>query len=139
MFQGPGGASMIRPSVVGSLLAMAATVGAAVGTSGKPAPRTGAEYTWSRVTETAAFDGAYNFPVFVVRDEMWAFHPRGHWTSRDGKTWLRSELPPSGLNSGYQKYVLFRNAVYALGTMRGNYLDLHLTSRIARTRDFQRW
>jgi hypothetical protein len=133
---------MIRQSLVGSLLAIAAAAGVTTaGISRGPAPRAGAaaEYTWSRVTDAAAFDGAYNFPVFVVHDEMWAFHPRGHWYSRDGKTWTRSELPSSGLNSGYQKYVSFRDAVYALGTMTGNYLDLHLTSRIARTRDFKRW
>src|SRR6266487_4135979 len=59
--------------------------------------RATAEYRWSRETDSAAFDGAYNFPVFVVHNEMWAFHPRGPWRSRDGKTWLRSELPPSGL------------------------------------------
>ena len=131
---------MIRPSLVGLVFAIAATVGVTtVGIRSKPAPRAGTEYTWSRVTDTAAFDGAYNFPVFVVRNEMWAFHPRGHWYSRDAKTWLRSELPLAGLNSGYQKYVVFHDAVYALGTMTGNYLDLHLTSRIARTRDFKRW
>ena len=28
-------------------------------------------------------------------------------------------------------------SAYALGTMTGNYLDLHLTSRITRTRDFK--
>ena len=90
-------------------------------------------------TDSAAFDGAYNFPVFVVRGEMWAFHPRGCWSSRDGRTWNRSTLAPSGLNSGYQKYVAFGDGVYALGTMTGNYMDLHLTSRIARTRDFHQW
>jgi hypothetical protein len=29
--------------------------------------------------------------------------------------------------------------VYALGTMQGNYLDLHLTTRIARTPDLKHW
>src|SRR5438876_163012 len=79
--------------------------------------RTIADYAWLRETDSAGFDGAYNFPVFVVHNEMWAFHPRGHWYSRDGKTWARSSLPRSGLNSGYQKYVLLGDAVYALGTM----------------------
>ncbi len=97
------------------------------------------DYQWSREKDSAAFEGSYNFPVFVVRGEMWAFHPRGGWSSRDGRTWVRSELPASGLNTGYQHYVQFHDAVYALGTMTGNYLDLHLTSRIARTRDFKRW
>jgi hypothetical protein len=43
------------------------------------------------------------------------------------------------LNAGYQKYVQFNDAVYALGTMEGNYLDMRLSSRIARTSDFKRW
>jgi hypothetical protein len=98
-----------------------------------------ASYQWTRETGAAAFDGAYNFPVFPVGGEMWAFHPRGAWRSRDGQTWSRSSLPASGLNSGYQKYVQFGDGVYALGTMSGNYLDLHLTSRIARTRDLSHW
>lgn len=97
------------------------------------------QYSWTRVTEAAAFPGAYNFPVFTVRHEMWAFHPQGNWSSTDGRSWRKSELPVAGLNSGYQRYVLFQDAVYALGTMQGNYLDLHLGSRIARTRDFKRW
>jgi hypothetical protein len=102
------------------------------------APSSGS-YTWSRITDRAAFPGSYNFPVFPVGREMWAFHPEGNWSSGDGRTWVRSPLPHAGLNSAYQKYVLLHGAVYALGTMRGNYLDLQLTSRIARTRDFRRW
>lgn len=109
-----------------------------VTTDTKPAPAA-ATYAWSTETASAAFDGAYNFPVFVVRGEMWALHPRGAWASHDGRAWTRSPLPPSGLNSGYQKYVAFRDAVYALGTMTGNYQDLHLSSRIARTADLRRW
>src|SRR5437016_6006229 len=83
------------------------------------------QYAWSQETDSAAFDGAYNFPVFVVRGEMWALHPRGNWSSGDGRLWTRSTLPLSGLNAGYQKYVSLDGAVYALGTMTGNYLDLH--------------
>lgn len=98
-----------------------------------------AGYAWRSVVESAAFPGAYNFPVFTVGSAMWAFHPQGNWSSTDGRRWLRSSLPASGLNSGYQKYVVLGDAAYALGTMTGNYLDLHLTSRIARTRDFRTW
>jgi hypothetical protein len=96
-------------------------------------------YAWTTVTEQASFPGAYNFPVFAVRDEMWAFHGQGNWRSKDGKVWTKSELPSSGLNSGYQKYVQFKESVYALGTMEGNYLNMRLTSRIARTSDFNKW
>ncbi|MDQ6886560.1 MAG: hypothetical protein M3068_04610 [Gemmatimonadota bacterium] len=96
-------------------------------------------YAWSLLTDSAAFPGAYNFPVFTLHRQMWAFHPQGNWSSTDGKTWVRSPLPLAGLNSGYQKYVVLDDAVYALGTMKGNYLHLQLTSQIARTRDFRQW
>lgn len=96
-------------------------------------------YTWSKVTDNAAFPGAYNFPVFTMRGQMWAFHHEGNWHSTDGGKWTKSELPIAGLNSGYQKYVQFKDAVYALGTMEGNYTDMRLSSRIARTSDFKRW
>jgi len=106
----------------------------------RPTSRTvRADYQWSRETDSAAWEGSYNFPVFVVHNEMWAFHPRGAWSSRDGRHWTRSDLPASGLNSGYQRYLQLHDAVYALGTMTGNYLDLHLTSRVSRTRDFKHW
>lgn len=97
------------------------------------------QYSWTKVTDSAAFPGAYNFPVFVVRNQMWAFHPQGNWFSNDGKTWIKSELPLAGLNSGYQKYVQLGDAVYALGTMTGDYTNLHLSSRIVKTVDFNRW
>jgi len=96
-------------------------------------------YAWRMVADSAAFPGAYNFPVFTVGGAMWAFHPQGNWSSSDGRRWVRSPLPLSGLNSAYQKYVLLQDAVYALGTMTGNYLNLQLTSRITRTRDFRTW
>jgi hypothetical protein len=32
------------------------------------------KYSWAKVIESAAFPGAYNFPVFTMRNQMWAFH-----------------------------------------------------------------
>lgn len=97
-------------------------------------------YQWNKVVDAAPYRGSYNFPVFVVGNEMWAFiSDAGNWRSTDAKTWRRSGLPPSGLNSAYQKYVHFKGAVYALGTMSGNYENLRLTTRIARTTDFEHW
>lgn len=129
--------------IASRLAVMTAVAATAVSTVDPPRVRAReslrAEYSWSAETPSAAFDGAYNFPVFVVRGEMWAFQPRGYWSSSDGRLWARSALASSGLNSGYQKYVLFHDAVYALGTMTGNYQDLHLSARIARTSDFRRW
>src|SRR4029077_8966557 len=104
-----------------------------------PKDELASQYRWKKVTEGAAFPGSYNFPVFVAHNQMWAFHPQGNWYSTDGRSWVKSVLPASGLNSGYQRFVQFHDGVYALGTMTGNYLDMHLTSRIARTSDFKRW
>ncbi|HEX8920993.1 MAG TPA: hypothetical protein VF766_05925, partial [Pyrinomonadaceae bacterium] len=107
--------------------------------SNAPASETDRQYTWAKVADSAPFPGAYNFPVFTMRGQMWAFHHEGNWSSTDGRTWTKSELPLAGLNSGYQKYVQFKDAVYALGTMEGNYTNMRLSSRIARTTDFKRW
>jgi len=63
----------------------------------------------------------------------------GGWISKDGKNWAKTALPESNLNSAYQKYVQFGGAIYALGTMEGNYTNMRLGSRITRTSDFRRW
>lgn len=96
-------------------------------------------YSWMKVSDGAAFPGGYNFPVFTMHNQMWAFHHEGNWYSTDGRTWTKSELPVSGLNSGTQKYVQFNDAVYVLGTMNGNWTEMQMGSRIARTSDFKRW
>lgn len=85
-------------------------------------------YSWIKVTDNAGFPRAYNFPVFTVRHQMWAFQHEGNWLSTDGRTWTKTELPVSGLNSGTQKYVQFNDAIYALGTMEGNISNMRLSS-----------
>ena len=122
-----------------SVSADACSAGSGKIVANKPLSNTAGQYSWTKVTDKAAFSGAYNFPVFTMRGQMWAFHPQGNWYSTDGRMWEKSELPVSGLNSGYQKYVEFNDAIYALGTMEGNYTNMHLGSRIARTADFKRW
>jgi hypothetical protein len=124
---------------IGNVIVMSFTVLTSMVPQETAAQRGASDYAWTRVVDAAPYPGSYNFPVFVVGAEMWAFQAEGRWSSRDGTTWTRSTLPASGLNSGYQKYIQLGDAVYALGTMTGNYLDPHLTSRIARTRDFKRW
>jgi hypothetical protein len=96
------------------------------------------DYLWSEITSRAAFPQGYNYPVFVLNSEMFALN-NGGWISKDGKNWTKTALTESGLNSAYQKYVQFKDAVYALGTMQGNYLNMQLSSRISRTRDFRTW
>lgn len=127
------------------MLVSAATVSACVSGVGDgvsattPSSNVSPRYVWTQVAERAAFSGAYNFPVFVMNGEMWAFHPEGNWRSSDGRDWTRSELPLAGLNSAYQKYVQLGDAVYALGAMEGNYTNMRLSSVIRRTRDFRHW
>lgn len=96
------------------------------------------EYTWSEVTSNAGYPKGYNYPVFVMNGEMRALKDGG-WISKDGKNWTNTGLPNIGLNSAYQRFVLFKDAVYALGTMRGNYLNMQLSSKISRSRDFKIW
>lgn len=129
--------SIHRLTAMGGLIAIAVVTPSTLvaQTTTPPTP-----YQWTKVVDAAPYRGSYNFPVFVVNGEMWAFiSDAGNWRSSDGRRWTRSPLPPSGLNSAYQKYVQFNGAVYALGTMQGNYLDLRMTSRIMRTTDFTRW
>ncbi|HEX8248242.1 MAG TPA: hypothetical protein VF599_08735 [Pyrinomonadaceae bacterium] len=96
------------------------------------------EYVWSEITAKAAYPPGYGYPVFVMNGEMRALFGDG-WVSKDGKNWSKTGLPNVGLNPAYQKYVLFKNAIYALGTMQGNYTNMKLTSKISRTRDFKTW
>jgi hypothetical protein len=78
--------------------------------------------------------------MFNIRNKLWTFCGEGNWHSEDGKNWTKAELPALGLRTGYQQYVQFNDAIYALGTMEGNYLDLKVGSRINRTSsDLKRW
>lgn len=101
-------------------------------TSGK------AVYEWSNVTESAAFPQGYNYPVFVTGDWMVALN-NGAWLSRDGRRWRKTDLPDSGLNSAYQKYLQFNGAIYALGKLDGNYERFTISTKILRTKDFNKW
>jgi len=95
-------------------------------------------YEWKNVTTAADFPQGYNYPVFVWGNKMVAMN-NGTWTSADGKTWTRSPLPESGLNSAYQKYVQFNGAIYALGSMTGNYEGFKIHTKTLRTRDLETW
>lgn len=106
------------------------------GTFGEPAKK--GMYEWKNVTQAAEFPQGYNYPVFVWGDKMVAMN-NGAWISSDGKSWAKAPLPESGLNSAYQKYVQFNGAIYALGSMSGNYKSFNISTRILRTRDLETW
>ena len=127
---------MGRIGIVATILF--ASIAATACAGAKVSASKGKSYVWSNVTEKAQFPEGYNYPVFVMDGELRAIN-NGGWVSKDGKNWTKTALPESGLNSAYQKYVQFKDAIYALGTMEGNYLNMKLTSRISRTKDFKTW
>ncbi len=96
-------------------------------------------YSWTQIAEHAAYPVGYNFPVFVAKGRMWAFHPEGVWDSLDGRTWTRSQLPPIRPDVYRTQYVQFRDAIYALGDNAGNYERIKFSPRVRRTIDFRRW
>lgn len=95
-------------------------------------------YEWKNQTKAASFPKGYNYPVFAFGDWMVAMN-NGAWLSRDGKKWTKTDLPESGLNSAYQKYLQFNGAIYALGSMTGNYERFTIDTTVKRTRDFRTW
>jgi len=131
-----------RKLIVAILLWSSLVVANACGARVESSPPTAAEknYNWTKVTEHAPFPEAYNFPMFNIRNKLWVFSGQGNWYSEDGKTWTKAELPAYGLRTGYQQYVQFSDAIFALGTMEGNYLNLKVGSRIAKTgSDLKKW
>lgn len=119
--------------IIGLLLAFIGLSSAALGCHSKSG-----DYVWQKVAASAAFPQSYNYPVFVMNGKMFAVQ-NGGWLSTDGKNWTKTTLTESGLNSAYQKYVQFKDGIYALGAMQGNYLKMRLSSRIMRTVDFNTW
>ena len=97
------------------------------------------DYQWVEITKNAAFPPSYNFPVFVAKDRMWAFHSEGIWESADGRTWTKTALTPIRRDAYNTSYVQFGEAVYALGDHSGNYERMSFTPRVRRTADFRNW
>lgn len=95
-------------------------------------------YSWSNVTPAANYPQGYNYPVYVFGNWMVAMN-NGAWLSNDGRRWVKTDLPDSGLNSAYQKFVQFNGAIYALGSLSGNYEKFSISTRISRTTDFNKW
>ena len=93
----------------------------------------GTDYVWTKVSDHAAFPESYNVPLFSFRNQLWVLLSDGNWFSGDGKSWTKVELPALGLRTGYQQYIQFKDAIYALGTMEGDYQNLKVGSRIMKT------
>jgi hypothetical protein len=104
------------------------------------AQATAAGYVWEQLTPAAPYPASYNYPVYVAADGAFvALHPRGTWQSRDGKTWVPTPLPFSGMNSAYLSYVQHAGATWALGKLSGNYQGFTIDPIIQRTDDYRTW
>lgn len=97
------------------------------------------EYAWTRLTPAAAFARGYNFQLFTHGKRLYAFHSDGVWVSSDGRAWKKTELTNIVGNQAFLDYVVFEEAVYALGTFAGNIQQFTQTAQIARTTDFKGW
>jgi hypothetical protein len=96
-------------------------------------------YIWTRLTDNAAFQKAYNFQMFNIRDTLWVLHHDGGWYSVNGKDWTKSSLTNIIKNNGFLDYIWFKNALYGLGTLTGNIEHYTLTSTIYKTTDMKNW
>lgn len=118
--------------------ALVPLVAAAVPLGAQPAAP--AALVWERVTADAGFPPSYNFPVVVTGDGRFvALHPQGTWVSTDGTTWRRGPLPWSGTNAAYLPYIRHDGAVWALGTLDGNYEGFTIDPLVRRTMRYESW
>jgi len=97
-----------------------------------------ARYQWEKVAGNAGYPEGYNYPVFVFGNWMVAMN-NGAWLSNEGSRWVTTGLPDSGLNSAYQKFFQFNGAIYAPGSLTGNYEKFSISTKIRRTTDFNKW
>jgi hypothetical protein len=117
------------------VLIVAGLIGAVPAVAGEVAG-----YEWERLTAAAPYPVSYNYPVHVAGDGQFvALHPKGTWTSRDGKTWARAPLRPSGINSAYLSYLEHGGASWSLGLLKGNYQSFRIDPVIQRTDDYRSW
>lgn len=98
-----------------------------------------AQYEWTNLTPAAEFPKSYNFPVFVIKGRMYAFSGGGVWSSNDGRSWSKTDLPSIRPDAYHTQYVQFRDAIYALGNNRGNYESIVFGSMVRRTDDLKQW
>jgi hypothetical protein len=98
-----------------------------------------AGYRWVKQTDNAGFNKSYNFDLFAIDNQLWAFHPDGNYYSADGKQWEKSVLPNSIHNLAFMNYIRFNNSILGLGHFEGNSEHYTLTTPITQTKDLQTW
>lgn len=97
-------------------------------------------YVWSKITDSASWRKNYNYQLFSFRDTLWTFHPDANWYSTDeGITWERSVLDNPIHNHAFLDYVIFKDAVYGLGSFKGNIESFEFKPEIFRSTNMQDW
>jgi hypothetical protein len=98
------------------------------------------DYKWIQVTDKAAYKPGYNYPLYSIKNKLWAFHAEEIFSSADdGKTWTKSKLPSIRRNLYEAQYARFGDAVYAFGRNSGNYEKMNFKPVVSRTADFEKW
>ena len=97
------------------------------------------DYQWNLLTDGAAFAKSYNYQLFAIRDTLWAIHHDNAWFTMDGKTWNKSDLTNIINNNAFLDYVWFKNALYGIGSFKGNIETHTFHTSIFRTADMKNW
>jgi hypothetical protein len=114
--------------------------GACQTTESRNPANTSAQYEWVKVTDQAEYKTGYNYPLYSIKNKLWAFHTEEIFSSADdGKTWARSRLPSIRRDIYQAQYAKFGDAVYAFGRHSGNYEKMNFKPVVSRTTDFEKW
>lgn len=97
------------------------------------------QYRWVQATDKAGYKVGYNYPLYSIKNKLWAFHAEEIFSSPDGKTWTRSGLPSIRRDAYEAQYAKFGDAVYAFGRHSGNYEKMTFKPVVSRTTDFEKW
>jgi hypothetical protein len=105
-----------------------------------PATEAAAQYNWFKVTDKAEYKPGYNYPLYSIKNKLWAFHAEDIFSSADeGRTWVKARLPSIRRSLYEAHYARFGDAVYAFGRNSGNYEKMSFMPVVSRTADFAEW
>jgi len=95
------------------------------------------EYRWTKIVDSAIFNGSANLQLLNIRDTIWAFDTLAVYYSTDGKEFTHWNANADPLSPATSSYVFFNNRVISL-TRRTN-ADGHEESICVESIDFQYW
>lgn len=96
-------------------------------------------YKWVQVAGQAGYKVGYNYPLYSIKDKLWAFHAEEIFSSPDGKAWTKAKLPSMRRDVYQSQYAKFGDAIYAFGRNTGNYEKMTFEPAVFRTTDMETW